>query len=421
MAAGGETVVARDTATTQADLDQEILKLITDPATRANPYPVYDAVREFGGARLTDIGFWFVTSYKPVAEILRHPALQRRHGDSWEMRGMLFNALGRPWWEAQSKSMLWLDNPDHNRIRRLVSHAFTPRYLARLRDRVRDMVEGLVDDLERRDEFDLIEEFALPLPMMVITEMLGVPDEARRDFREWTVALAATLEPFPSAEVQDRADVAAEAFSSYFSDLIERRRGQEGSDLMSELIRVEEEGEKLSHEELIHTAILVLGAGFETTTNLIGNGTYAFMQQRDQWDALVRDPSLAPGAVEEMLRYDSPVQSAPPRLVTRDVSIQGIDFSEGDSILPIVAGANRDPERYENPNEVDIRRADPAPLSFGGGPHFCIGASLARMEGAIAFEALARRMPDIGLGDETPRWRETFNLRGLESLPLVRL
>ena len=405
--------------TTQTNVNDEIFRLITDPEARANPYPVYDTVRQAGGAYLTELGFWFVTSYADCAAILRHPALKRRHGNSWEMRGMLSGALGRPWFEGQGKSMLWLDNPDHARIRGLFSRAFTPRYLARLRPRINEMVEALVDELERRDEIDLIEDFALSLPMMVICEMLGVPPEDRADFREWTVALAATLEPLPSEPVQDAADAAAEAFDAYFRDLIRRRRGAGGDDLMSELIRVEEEGDKLTEEELVRSAILVLGAGFETTTNLIGNGMLALMRQRDQWEVLVEDPSLAPAAVEELLRYDSPVQMAPPRVASTDVDILGRAVSEGDTVIAVIGGGNRDPERYADPASVDLRRPDPAPLSFGGGPHFCIGASLARIEGAAAFGALARRLSDLHLADPEPPWRETFNIRGLESLRLT--
>ena len=404
----------------RVDVQQEILKLVSDPEVRADPYPTYERIRSADGAFLGGLGFWFITSYEECAALMKHPLMKRRHVDSWEMRGAMSNALGRPWFEGASRSMLWLDNPDHARIRGLVSRAFTPRYLSRLRPRIQAMVDELIDGLECENGFDLIGDFAFVLPMMVICEMLGVPSEDRASFRRWTMALAATLEPLPSEKVQDAADVASKAFDSYFADLVAQRRATPGADLLSELIHVEEEGERLNERELIGMAILILGAGFETTTNLIGNGMLAFLRNPEQWRKLVNDPDAAPMAIEEILRYDSPVQMAPPRVASAPLTLGDRPINEGDTVVAMLGAANRDPSRYDEPATFDIARRDPAPLSFGGGPHYCIGASLARMEGAIAFRSLARRLPDLSLADERPNWRETFNIRGLNSLNVTR-
>ena len=400
-------------------MQQEILRLVSDPAARADPYPVYERIRTADGAYLGEMGFWFITSYDDCATLMRHPLMRRRHKNSWEMRGAMSNALGRPWFEGATRSMLWLDNPDHARLRGLVSRAFIPRYLAKLRPHIEEMVEGLIDRLKEEPRFDLIGDFALSLPMMVICEMLGVPSEDRASFRKWTVALAATLEPLPSERVQDAADEASHAFDAYFADLVARRRGNPGADLLSELIHVEEEGDRLNENELIGVSILILGAGFETTTNLIGNGMLALLRNPDQWRALVRNPDAAPAVVEEVLRYDTPVQMAPPRVASAPLILCERSIDEGDTVVAMLGAGNRDPNRYEDPATFDISRPDPAPLSFGGGPHYCIGAVLARIEGAIAFRSLAQHLPSLELADETPQWRETFNIRGLDSLEVL--
>lgn len=301
---------------TVSTAEAAIVGLLSDPATRANPYPAYDAIRAAGGVFHSELGFWFVSSYSEAARLMRHPDLPRQHGESWTRRGEMSNSLGRPWFEQQARFMIFIDPPDHTRIRGLVSRAFTPRYLQRLKPQVVERVEQLVDEFAERGGGDLIDSLALSLPMMVICDMLGVPAGDRDNFRRWTIDIAATLEPFPSPEVQDAADKASVAFEDYFKDLVRKRRSTPRDDLLSRMIEAEEAGERLNEQELIATAILLLAAGFETTTNLIGNGTLALLGSRDQWDALVADPSLAARAVEEILRYDSPVQMATPRVPT---------------------------------------------------------------------------------------------------------
>ncbi len=399
------------------EADQLVLKLITDPEARANPYPVYHQLRETSPVH-NGTFFWFVTSYETCDKAVHHPALVRRHGEAWEIRAQVQGSAGRRWWEGQEQSMLWLDPPDHKRIRGLVSKAFTPRYIEQLRPRVEALVNESLDRVREMGKADLIGDFAFQLPLQVICEMLGIPTEDRDSFRKWTIAVAAVFEPFPSAPVQDAADEATDAFEEYFNELIPRRRENPGEDLLSRMIQAEDEGEKLTREELISSATLLLGAGFETTTNLIGNGTYALLKNRDQWDLLVKDPGLAKNAVEELLRYDSPVQIATPRVAREPIEIGGKTIGEAETVLAVTGAGNRDPAQYEDPDRLDIRREDIDPLSFGGGPHFCLGAALARMEGGIAFEAMARKIPDLDLTAE-PTYRPTLNIRGLNALDVT--
>jgi cytochrome P450 len=409
--------MSTDIAGSAQDLDEAVTNLVIDPATRANPYPVYALLRSQAPVYRSPLGPMFATSYEDCAHLLRDPRLTRRFGDSWEQRGIFQNSVGRPWFEEQSRWMLWLDPPDHTRLRSLVSKAFTPRYVARLHEQVAGIVEGLIDDMRSAGEVDFISAFAFELPITIICDMLGVPTDDRADFREWTVALAQTLEPLPPNDVQDAADVAAGKIGEYFHALIAQRRNQPGDDLLYALIAAEEEGSRLSEDEIVSTAALLLGAGFETTTNLLGNGLLALLRHPEQWQALVEDPAgLAPAAVEELLRYDSPVQMATPRVANERLEAGGEVLEPGDVVVCVVAGGNRDPKRFENPDAVDLRRPDPDPLSFGGGPHFCLGASLARLEGAVAFEALATALPHMSLADDDPQWRRALNLRGLESL-----
>lgn len=405
-----------DEESSPQDLDEAVASLVLDPVVRANPYPVYDLMREAQPVYRSPMGPWFATSYADCADLLRDPRLTRRYSNSWEQRALFQNSVGRAWFEEQERWMLWLDPPDHTRLRGLVSKAFTPRYVAKLHDRVATIVRELIEDMRAAGEVDFISAFAFELPITIISDMLGVPTQDRQDFRTWTVALAQTLEPLPPEDVQDAADDATIKMTAYFHDLIAQRRGQPGDDLLGGLIAAEEEGQRLTTDEIVSTAGLLLGAGFETTTNLLGNGMFALLRHPDQWQLLTSEPSLAPAAVEELLRYDSPVQMATPRVANTPVEAAGQTIEPGDVVVTIVAGGNRDPRHFDNPNTVDLRRPDPDPLSFGGGPHFCLGASLARLEGALAFEALAKTAPHMELVDDDPQWRRALNLRGLESL-----
>ena len=411
--------MSADVETTAQTVADATMGLVLDPVTRANPYPVYTLMRDHDPVYQSPIGPWFVTSYADCARLLRDPKLTRRFEDSWEQRAIIQNSVGRPWFDEQERWMLWLDPPDHTRLRGLVSKAFTPRFVSKLHDRVAEIVDGLVDRIADEGTIDFIEHFAFQLPITIICDMLGIPAADRDKFREWTVAIASTLEPLPPEDVQDAADDATLKLTAYLHVLIDERRDHPGEDLLGQLIHAEEEGERLTEDEVVSTAGLLLGAGFETTTNLLGNGMLALLRHPEQWALLCKEPDRAPAAVEELLRYDSPVQMATPRVANAPVEAGGHTIAPGEVVVNVVAAGNRDPQQFDNPDAVDIERPDPAPLSFGGGPHFCLGAALARMEGAVAFQTLARRLPGIELAEDDPQWRRALNLRGLESLQVA--
>lgn len=399
--------------------EEAIERLIFDPSARANPYPIYERLRAEGPVFRSEALGVSVVAYSTCAEALRHPRLVRRHGDSRERFAILNNAVGRAWYAQQEDFLLFLDPPQHTRIRKLATRAFTPRYVERMREVVTRRTNQLLDDFVASEGGDLIADFALPLPMAIICDILGVPIEDREDFRRWTSALVATLEPLPPKHVQDEADEAAAAFVDYFTHLVRHRREHLSEDLLSRLIAAQEGEQRLTEKELVATAILLLAAGFETTTNLIGNGTFALLSNPRQWQCLVEDPALSSQAVEELLRYESPVQFGTPRIAAEPIELQGVPIREGDIVLTILGAANRDPERFESPNELNITRQHPDPLSFGGGPHFCLGAALARLEGTVAFGRLASRTPGLSLVDPDPKWRPTLNVRGLDRLDVT--
>jgi cytochrome P450 len=317
--------------------------------------------------------------------------------------------------------MLFMDPPDHTRLRGLVSKAFTPKMVERLRARVQQVVDERLDAVEARGNgrMDVVTDLAYPLPVVIICELLGVPPEDQATFQSWSSELAASIDPDPliSPEQRARIETAGNAFLEYFTQLIERRRGSLRDDLLSALIEAEEGGDRLSEEELLGTALFLLVAGHETTVNLIGNGTLALLQHRDQLERLRGDPSLDRHAVEELLRFDSPVQLTQ-RITLDEYAVAGVTIPKGQNLVPLLGAANRDPAEFTEPDRLDLARENAnRNVAFGGGHHFCLGASLARLEGAVAIGTLVRRFPDIELS-ATPERRTTFTLRGLEHLPV---
>src|SRR5438132_9220558 len=282
-AASGDTIARLQSTISDADLAVQLL--IADPATRANPYDAYRALRAEKVYR-TPVEIWFAASYSACNQVVRSFTFRRRHQDSWERRAALNGSTGRRWLEDQSRWMLWLDPPDHARIRGLVGQSFSPRYIEKQRDSVVAVVDRLIDSMAGSGEVDFVQAFALPLPMTVICDMLGIPVADRRNFRVWSSAAGGTLEPMPAEPVQDAADQATDAFNGYFGDLVEQRRRSPGDDLLTKLIAAESEDGTLSHEELISNAVLLLAAGFETTTNLLGNGLLALLRNPEQWRRL---------------------------------------------------------------------------------------------------------------------------------------
>jgi cytochrome P450 len=315
--------------------------------------------------------------------------------------------------EVGTQTMLMMDPPDHTRLRKLVSKAFTPRSVERLRPHVADLVNGMLDAVDPTG-FDLMSAVGYPLPITVICELLGIPAEDQHLFGPWSSDASRMLDGDLDDATIQRGMIAFMSLINYLNGIFEERRANPREDLLSALLSAEEEGDRLSEEELRSTVVLLFVAGHETTTNLIGNGTVAMLRQRDQWGRLSADPSLAPGAVEECLRFDGPVHLTG-RTATVECEVGGQPIEVGQGCITLLAAANRDPERFENPDKLDITRPDNHHLTFSHGIHYCLGAALARLEGQEAFKALTQRFPTLELTEE-PVHREHFVLRGYQAV-----
>ncbi|MBV9795774.1 MAG: cytochrome P450 [Actinobacteria bacterium] len=386
-----------------------------DDAFAQDPYPVYERLRAAGPvSRAMMPGgqpVWVITSYPAARAALADPRLVK----DWRQ---LFGQGGgdQGGFAALDAHMLNTDPPDHTRLRRLVSQAFTARRVSGLRPRVTEITTGLLDAMAGEREVDLLATFAFPLPITVICELLGIPGHDRDDFRAWTQAI---LSP---DETTDSPDRAAAAMTSYFTALMANKRAHPADDLLSALIAAHDDGDRLSEPELLGMMFLLLVAGHETTVNLIGSGTLALLTSPGELARLRADPSLRPGAVEELLRYTSPVNHATFRFTAEPVELGGTRIPAREPVLVAIGSANRDPDRYPAPDRLDLGRDAGGSLAFGHGIHYCLGAPLARMEGEIALGGLLERFPDITLAvpAETLRWRSSTLIRGLQTLP-VRL
>jgi cytochrome P450 PksS len=313
--------------------------------------------------------------------------------------------------------MLDLDPPDHTRLRALVQKVFTPRLVEQMRPRIQSLADGLLDGIGDRRHFDLIRDYALPIPTTVIAEMLGVPRNDQRRFHRWSQAMVSANS---SAAGMLLIIPKAWAFMRFIRRLIRSKRVAPSDDLLSDLVEIAEAGDQLSEDELVAMSFLLLVAGHETTVNLIGNGFLALFENPDQLERLRTDPGLIKPAVEELLRYGSPLETATERFAREDVEIAGVTIPRGSQVFAVIASANRDERQFPNPDQLDIARDPNRHLSFGLGPHFCLGASLARLEGEIAIGTLIRRFADLHLRvpRTSLRWRPGLVLRGLKSLPI---
>ncbi len=320
--------------------------------------------------------------------------------------------------EASIELLLVADPPDHTRLRRLASKAFTPRAVEALRPRVQVLVDRFIDRALDHGGLDVMAELAEPLPVMVICDLLGVPETDQDQFKPWSNAIARMLDFDAGADHFDDALPAVMGFVQYFGALIEQRRADPRDDLLSNLIAAEADGDALTHQELFAMIILLFIAGHETTTNLIGNATLALLRHPDQLARLQADPTLVPGAVEELLRYDSPVQITV-RTATCDLDLNGVPLQQGEGVVCGLAAANRDARRYPDPDRLDVARDASGHLAFGNGMHYCLGAPLARLEGHVVFETLVRRCGTLELTGHEPRYRDHFVLRGLAELPVT--
>lgn len=385
-----------------------------------NPYPTYQQLRtEVPVYADMATGEVLVTRYRDVLTVLKHPQVSSRGlVDSGIPIPKPLLRLMRPVRSLLARQMLFSDPPDHTRLRSLANRAFTPRVVQTMRGRIQEIADGLLDRAEGGGTIDLIQDFAVWLPLLVVAEMLGVPTKDRARFKTWSDDLALFIggSTLPIHLVMLRAGRGVFGLRRYFTRLVRRRRrAAPGDDLLGALLAAEERGDSLTEDELLANAILLLAAGHETTTNLIGNGMLALLRHPDQLELLRREPDLMDSAVNELLRYDTPVQWTG-RRASADLEIGGYRVKVGQTLAVGLAAANRDPAQFPEPDRLNIERAENAHVSFGHGIHFCLGAALARLEGRIALETLLRRYPEMRLLEEAPRWQQNFTLRGLRSL-----
>jgi cytochrome P450 len=387
-----------------------------DPEFLADPYPTYHRLREEDPVHHSPMDFWVLTRYEDVAAVLRDPRFIKE-----PIVSMVAARFGVSVPPGVGLSMLDRDPPDHTRLRSLVSKAFTPRVVDGLRPRIQTMVDDLITRAEAVGTMDLIEEFAYPIPVNVICEMLGVPVEDHERFKGWSLDIARGLDSVwlpPESEIPKRSGAARHAIGDYMRGLIAERRASPRGDLLSALIAAEEAGDKLSEDELIATCILLLIAGHETTVNLIGNGTLALLRHPGELRRLRETPGLITSAVEELLRYDGPVQRTA-RITSTAVTSGGRTIPQGEMVMPFIGAADRDPSQFPDPDRLDLGRADNRHIAFGWGIHFCLGAPLARVEGQIAIDTLVRRLPRLALVNDEPEHRQSLTLRGLKALPVT--
>ncbi|WP_329338630.1 cytochrome P450 [Streptomyces sp. NBC_01352] len=389
-----------------------------DPAFLDDPYPAYAELRERGRVQYFEpTGQWLVSHHADVSALLRDRRLGRtyQHRFTHEDFGRTAPpAAHEPFHTLNDHGMLDLEPPDHTRIRRLVSKAFTPRTVEQLKPYVTRLAGELVDGLVRQGGGDLLTDVAEPLPVAVIAEMLGIPESDRAPLRPWSADICGMYELNPSEDVAARAVRASVEFSDYLLQLIADRRKEPGEDLISGLIAAHDEGDRLTEQEMISTCVLLLNAGHEATVNATVNGWYALFRNPGQLAALRADHTLVASAIEELMRYDTPLQLFE-RWVLDDIEVDGTTIPRGAEIAMLFGSANHDPEVFRNPEQLDLAREDNPHISFSAGIHYCIGAPLARIELAASMTALLEKAPTLGLAAE-PRRKPNFVIRGLEGL-----
>ncbi len=388
------------------------------PDVRRDPYPSYRRFRERGLTRLRLFGGWMAARYDEVERILREPAFSTNREDVVVMRLARRATRSEPDFRSLIESnLLMVDGARHRRLRGLVSKAFTPRRVEALRPRIEALVEELLERAAGRGELDVVRELAQPFPAIVIAELLGVPAADRARFRAWSEVLAELLDPLSGRGGLEPPVRATRELAAYFRDLLAARRREPRDDLLSAMIAAEEEGERLAEVELVALASLLLVAGHETTANLIGNAVLLLLRHPGERKRLQDDLALLPSAVEECLRFEPPVQLTD-RAVLEPVELAGVRLEPGMIVGALLAAANRDPERFPDPERFDVARAENRHLAFGLGNHYCLGASLARLQAQVALGVLLARFPDFAGPAEPPGWKPSIVLRGPTSLPL---
>lgn len=395
--------------------DAKLLGFALSPAIRSEPWPLYRQLRETYPVHRTGFAAWTIARHRDVATLARHP-----HVSVEEANATAFpHPPDTPFSSLMGQTMLFRDAPDHDRLRRLVARAFTPARIQQLRPRVETLAASRLDQLAPLGQVDLLAELAYPLPVDVVCELLGIPDADRHLFPIWAKALAARLdlEPMRTPTTNRTGDAAALELTAYLEGLLNTPSRRIEGGLIDGLVDAEESGERLEHAEVIATCALLLVAGHETTANLIANGVLALLRHPDQLAELRDGHVVAETAVEELLRYDGPVQLTQ-RIALADLIVDGITIPAGELIVLLVGAANRDPEVFDEPDQLNLARNPNHHLAFSTGIHACLGAALARMETAVVLEQLLIRLPGLRLAAQ-PRWRDTFVLRGLQSLPVA--
>lgn len=399
---------------------QTLLVSMLDPAIRADPYPLFARIRAHGPLVMPGTNMVVLSAFAACEEVLRHPDSCSDSMKSSVVQQLLESGAMPP--RGNTPGFLFLDPPDHTRLRKLAQQAFAPRVVRSLEPEINTMVDRLLDDIAEAGSADLIADLAYPLPVAVICRMLGVPVEDEPKF-SWAAGLVAqALDPImsitgaPDPQAQDRIN-AGDWLRGYLRDLVEARRADPADDLISALIAAEEDGDQLTAEEIVATCNLLLIAGHETTVNLIANAAQQMLRQPDHWSALAADPELAPAIVEETLRFDPPVQLVM-RIAGADMQVGDLTVPKGDTMLLLLAAAQRDPAMYDAPDEFRPQREISRHLSFGLGPHFCLGAPLARLEARITLAKLTARFPHAKLAAE-PVYKPNVTLRGLASLSVA--
>jgi pimeloyl-[acyl-carrier protein] synthase len=388
------------------------------PEFVADPYPFYQKLREIDPVHfMPAANGYFLTRYADVAAVLKDnrfgrelPANPAAHQELPEQLRPLFAMFGN--W------MLFRDPPNHTRLRGLVNKAFTPRVVDGLRPHIQEIADELLDEMAADGgPQDLIARYAFPLPVIVIAQMLGVPATDRTLFKDWSSVLARAIDANPSPEELAQGAHVAQQVADYLRDVVNERRRAPKEDLISGLIAAEEQGQKLTEDELLATCVLLLVAGHETTVNLIANGTLTLLRHPAALAQLRATPDLIVSAVEELLRFESPVQSTS-RYALQDVELGGKLIRQGQQVIPVLAAANRDPAVFANPDQLDLARPNNQHLAFAAGIHYCVGAPLARAEGQIALGALFQRFANLALATEQVEWRQSLVFRGMRALPV---
>lgn len=395
--------------------DELLLRIVTDPEVYADPYPLLRELRETAPVhKLSSADYWVLTRYEDCRMALRDPRMGNPEpGD--EVPTLTAERVRTP---HEERTFLFLNPPDHTRLRSLVSRAFTPRRVEGLRTAVEEMTAELLDSLAASGGGDLIDQLAFPLPANVISEMVGVPRADRDWLRPLVSDLAGTLEPNISEQERERAEASGAKVKAYFDELIDRRRVEPRDDLLSALIAASDGEDRLTQREIGLTLSLIYAAGFETTTNLIGNMVDTLIRHPDELAQLRADQSLVPGAVDEVLRFQPPVQ-VDARYTFEDVEIGGQTIAKGSMVLMLLGAANRDPDAIDDPDRFDIGRREAPLLSFGSGIHYCLGASLARLEGQVVLAGLLDRFETWTPTEADPPWKPRITLRGLSRLPVA--